>query len=337
MGWRDLFKGKGPELAPDPRLRWFGKLPTYADYYSSPPDVEWAIEFRDWILDGFDLFKTQWQERGHRAHMPSSACAVRLPKSKMVVLASLQDYGGDMGGRPFPLCFFAGVPSISWPGPTHDRVSGALYVLRRLTDLRDEVRRFCNAPGRFEAAFGQRFVEVEGVDADTGDDSWERAAGKLALADWFGAVQEGLRVTELDRWLALAARWSGHIRALDDPKFTPTLRFPLAMSLPLEVQVPGWLCWLGRSMNVADRQFTLMISKHANGQTGSLSVVARELLREDFLLMTPLAETLAYADDLGAVQSTDGEEGASVSAPATWAEFVQGLANKPVVSARPAT
>ena len=43
MALRKLFKSKASKLRADPRIRWFGKLPTYPDYYSSHADEEWAV------------------------------------------------------------------------------------------------------------------------------------------------------------------------------------------------------------------------------------------------------------------------------------------------------
>ena len=60
MGWKEIFKSKAK---PDPRIRWFGKLPTYADYYRSPADEDWAVEFNDWILRGYEIYHNGEKER----------------------------------------------------------------------------------------------------------------------------------------------------------------------------------------------------------------------------------------------------------------------------------
>ena len=56
MGWTDLFKSKSARQNPDPQIRWFGKLPTYPDYYSSKADEAWAVEFNSWVLKGYERF-----------------------------------------------------------------------------------------------------------------------------------------------------------------------------------------------------------------------------------------------------------------------------------------
>ena len=133
MGWTDLFKSKAGKLKPDPKIRWFGKLPTYPDYYSSPADEAWAVEFNDWVMKGFELYRNRCAgNRDAHSRMPLCCCALRLPKSGMTVFASILDFGGDMRGRPFPVCFYAGLPAPHWPGPTSDTLVGATRVMRDL-------------------------------------------------------------------------------------------------------------------------------------------------------------------------------------------------------------
>jgi hypothetical protein len=328
MSWKDLFKSKSVKAKPDPRIRWFGKLPTYADYYSSPADEEWAVEFNDWVLKGFEMFLTRRPPGEHDARLPSAACILRLPKSAMTVFASIQDYGGDMRGRPFPLCFYVGVPSEPWPGPTSDHTVAAFKVLRELTKLREQVVRFFNAPGRFETVFGGRELDLASLDTEITDESWLAEARSLSVADWFDQAGQGLKVDDAQTWLQLVSAWGDTIAKLESEEFGPTLRFPLAMALPFEVQVPGWIRWIERRMDVKQRYLSLLVSKEPNGHTGRLSVVARPVVPEDFLLMTPLAGSLPYVDDvcaLAVVQDPDKpseQPPTSGAFPGCWADFV---------------
>jgi hypothetical protein len=333
MGWKDLFKSKDARHKPDPRVRWFGKLPTYADYYSSQTDEEWAVEYNDWILKGCELFYSRQRQAGGDLRLPPAACAVRLPKSQMTVFASLLDYGGEMRGRPFPLTFYVGAPSGSWPGPTSARILPALRLLRELTDLREHVNQFFKAPARFESTFGGREIALDGIDEETRDDSWRAGAQSHALRDWFAAAKPCTKTDDVDAWFGRVMEWGGQVAQLESEEFGPTLRFPLVDSAPLEVQVPGWLCWLGRRMALDRRLVSILFAKDPDGVTGHLAVVARELVPEDFLLLTPLASSLSFVDDLcrigsrpaNAAQSDGSTEAAvaAVRAPDTWLEFVE--------------
>ena len=181
MSWTNLFKSKS-KLKPDPRVRWFGKLPTYPDYYSSQKDEDWVVEFNDWILKGFEIYQSRLRSQGVSvARLPVSGCAVRLPNTGMTVFASFLDYGGDMQGRPFPLSFYSGVPTSCWPGPTSDRLVDATGVIRELLMLRRHVPRFINSPGRFESTFGDRTVDLGNFDELGSDASWVTSAGALII------------------------------------------------------------------------------------------------------------------------------------------------------------
>ena len=73
MSWTDLFKKS--RLKTDPRIRWFGKLPTYPDYYSSPADEDWVVEFNDFVLKGFEIYQQRsGQSQGQLPRLPVSGC-----------------------------------------------------------------------------------------------------------------------------------------------------------------------------------------------------------------------------------------------------------------------
>ncbi len=332
MGWKDLFKSKGTKAKPDPRLRWFGKLPTYADYYCSQTDEDWTVEFNDWMLKGCELYLTRQRESRGETRVPTAACVIRLPKSQMTVLGAIRDYGGDMRGRPFPLAFYVGLPSELWPGPTSSGASAALRVLQELGRLREQVTRFFNAPGRFDDAFGGRQLDLTGLDAETSDSSWLQAARTMPLADWFAAARPCPEIDDVNTWFQRMSAWGDNIAKLESEEFEPTLRFPLAPSLPCDVQVAGWLRWLEQRMDLEHRHLSLMLLQDAGGSVTRFSVVAREVAPEDFLLATSLAGTLPYVDDLctlapGAdvqkqADNTDGSTSPIVRAPERWADFV---------------
>ena len=84
MSWTSLFKKS--RLKPDPKIRWFGKLPTYPDYYSSPADEAWVVEFNDFVLKGFEIYQRRFAQSGTPVpRLPVSGCFIRLPKSGMTV------------------------------------------------------------------------------------------------------------------------------------------------------------------------------------------------------------------------------------------------------------
>jgi len=332
MSWTSIFKSK-QKGKPDPRIRWFGKLPTYPDYYSSHADEAWAVEFNEWVLKGFELYQSRLAGSARTAgRLPVTGCIIRLPKSEMTVLASVLDFGGDMRGRPFPLCFYVGVPSALWPGPTHTQVAAAIRAVRDLEALRREVARFLNSPGRFEMAFGDREIDLSSIEDGHADDSWLAAAKSVSLDVWFAGANDRLKTKDQQQWLRGVNAWGDHLLKLDGKSFEPTLRFPLAGGVPLDVQVAGWIRWLEPRMSLSGRSLSLIVCGNLDEEAGDLTVVARAIVPDDFLLLTQKASTLPYLDDLSRTDTIAGEAqapaegspaaGAPVSG-ATWVDFVQ--------------
>lgn len=320
VAFSKLFKSK-PQ--PDPRIRWFGKLPSYGDYYSSPPDADWVVEFNDWILRGFELYHGRLRAANQPLRrLPITACILRLPQSGMTVFASVLDYGGDMRGRPFPMCFYVAVPTAQWPGPTCGHLPAAARTLRDLVSLRREVGHFLNSPGRFESVFADQTIPLSELSADGRDDSWRVEGRSLEFAQWFGAASPGLKIDVPEVWLVEAARWGTRVKSCDGRDFEPTLRFPLAMRFSLDVQVAGWFRWLEKRMDLARRALSLLVVGDVENETSQLVVIARPPIKDDFLLFTPLASTLPYVDDLSALTAAPDTTFAA-SIPKTWADFVE--------------
>lgn len=332
MDWSKLFKGKS-KLRPDPRIRWFGKLPTYPDYYSSAADEEWAVEFNDWILKGVEVYQSRIRSTPqHGGRLPIAGCVVRLPRSGMTVFSSILDFGGDMRGRPFPMCFYAALPTALWPGPTSERLAGAASALRDILALRRDVARFINSPGRFEAAFGERFIDLDGLCNGTIDDSWVSQGKALSYAEWFQDARGGLKTDDAVGWARSIQRWGAQLVGHESKTFEPTFRFPLAMRRPLPVQVAGWIRWLETRIDVGRRNLSMIVSGELEHEAGHLTVIAREIVKEDFLLLTPAARMLPYLDDLLALDPANGadcgevaetNQGESAESLGSWVDFVQ--------------
>jgi hypothetical protein len=342
-GWTGLFGSRSSKRKPDPRIRWFGKLPTYADYYSSGSDEDWVVEFNDWILEGFEKYLRFSREKRTAGapsarssgppRVPAAGLMIRLPKSDMTVFASVQDYGGDMVGRPFPLCFYVAVPTARWTGPTSDQLAGATRVVEDLMGLHHEIVHFLNAPGGFKSLFEDRELDLTGVDGQSSDDSWLQDASRISMADWFDAAREELGAADLEAWFGHVGRWGDRIAALESGDFEPTLCLPLARTVNLHLQTAGWIRWLESRLNLKRRALSLLLTGGSgDGQMRRLFVIARDPRAEDFVLLTPLGSSLRYVDDLCRTEDPAGSARADAQRevpvrkplPAgSWADFVQ--------------
>jgi hypothetical protein len=315
--------------APDPALRWFGKLRTYGDYYSSPADQDWCVEFHDWILKGFVAYRTRAATLpGGGGRIPPTSFVLRLPASGVTVLASMADHGGDSKGRPFPLCFYVALPTPAWPGPTSGTIGGGLRILSQLADLHSQVSRLIESSGDVESLFVPQEVEVGNLAAPPEDTPWTDAASRLLLADWFAGASSLLRTKNPATWFQAADRWGRAIAGLESETFEATLRLPISTAGSVLVQGAGWLRWLESKMNLSRRRLSLAISADPPKRAGHLVVVARPLVPEDFLLTTPACESLPYVDDLcrvaPAAESDVDAPPIPIEASARWLNFVEG-------------
>jgi hypothetical protein len=92
----------------------------------------------------------------------------------------------------------------------------------------------------------------------------------------------------------------------------------------MDMQVAAWLRWLEPLMELERRSLSLMVTEEREGGGGRLLVIARDLVQEDFLLLTPLYRSLAYLDDLTAVKPKESAGGGS-NGPAEAADGVPDL------------
>lgn len=330
MSWTDLFKSRSSSPKPDPQIRWFGKLPTYPDYYRSQADEDWANEFNNWILKGYEMYKGRVTGSNHGpTRLPVSAVIARLPESRMCVFASVLDFGGDMRGRTFPMCFYAALPSAVFPGPKDERATTAMDVLKHLLSLRRDVTRFLNSPGRFESYFERREVNLFDIEEGRTETGWVEAGRGVPMGDWFNKAAPSMRIKKLSRWLEQTKNWGAHIKGRDGKSFEPSLGFPLAPEIGTDLQVAGWLSWLGRHMALDKRFLSLMVTESNDLSCGRLTVLVRDIIDDDFLLLTPHFATLPYVDNLASMGSDSDEEVPEddVQDGMTWTDFVTSKGN----------
>ncbi|MHC5111676.1 MAG: hypothetical protein ACYTHJ_17565 [Planctomycetota bacterium] len=316
MSWTDLFKSKSGGSSYDPSIRWFGKLPTYSDYYRSPSDEEWAVEFNSWVLKGFERYRGRLTEVGRPyVKLPLAGAVIRLPKSKMTVITAILDYGGDMRGRSFPLFFYVGLPTAQLAGPTSDSIASISHALGQLLGLRREVARFINSPGCLDHVFGDREIDLEDVVEGHKDSNWLQSGKSVAFADWFERAKPGLAAKDHEEWSRMIAVWSSRISEQNGKNFEPTLRFPLAPRLSRDIQIAGWMHWLGERMKLDNRYLTLFVTGDPDVGQGQLTIVARDLMDDDFLLLTVLANELPFVDSLCAKPDDESHVGEGDSPP----------------------
>lgn len=301
MGWRDLFKSKSIVIPkPDPRLRWFGKLPTYGDYYTSALPGDWALQFNDWIIKGYEQYLIRSQELGSKpAKLPRSLFVLRMPRGEHTVIGLMDDYGGDNRGRTFPICFYVSAPTVHFPGPTSATLGVIKPVFEDLLALEKDIANFFRVPGRFDSVFGGRELRLPELPSAAPDASWKDAAGEISLGDWLGRAN-GKLTDPTGRWFERVRNFGRGIveYAQTQEDFEPTLRFPLVADIPPLTQACAWLRWLERRMPMEERYVSLCIPVNTAAPTAKMTIVARPPVPEDFQLLADKIDAPAYVDDL---------------------------------------
>ena len=187
-----------------------------------------------------------------------------------------------------------------------------------------------NSPGPLEAVLGGREIPLDDLDEEHTDSSWTASARDHLMTDWFAAVQDNLKIKSMPSWIGKVDEWGDRLVQHEGADFEPTLCFPLAMRIPAEIQVAGWIRWLEQRMDLRRRSLSLVFAGDLEYESGFLAVIAREIVPDDFLLATSQAHTLSYLDDLAAVELPEPEEDGVDSAvqtqegcPERWLEFVE--------------
>ena len=324
MGWRSLFGTKEPKRPPDPRVRWFGKLPSYGDYYAPPAVEAWVVEFHTWLMSGWEIYQRRLKQEGvTEDRLPASRMVLRLPKSHMTVLVAIQDHGGDSQGRPFPFCILVGVPSAYWVERPHETTQATWRVVEDLAWLQQEVPSLIEPAASPETLFGDRSVDLSPVVSPDTDDSWRDRAHAIAFDDWLAGALPHLAMGEQASWVEYAHAWGNSLARQNGAGRTPTMRLPLSTEITPDVQVMGWMNWLAARQSLGHETLSLMLSGDRCGSLGYLNVIPRALNSEDFLLGTPLATGSAQLEDLCTIRATDRFPDRRVSSPRTWLEFVE--------------
>lgn len=79
-------------------------------------------------------------------------------------------------------------------------------------------------------------------------------------------------------------------------------------------------------MDLRERLLSLVVGRCGDDGTGRLTVIARDVVPEDFLLLTTAAGSLPYLDDLCALTGDRVAADGSRDAPQRWADFVSSAA-----------
>lgn len=303
----------GPPSADGNRatLRAYGKLPMYAEYRRLEVSPGTATAYSQWMDAGRLAWVQASARREEKGAMVPSRMLVQLPGAKEVVVASLWD-SRDNVGRVFPFSFFVVSaldalgrdPFQRWTSATYifdqfDRAYGELSVLRGGGDF----YRHCR--GRTVLLTPEDLAERQRALLDQ--------ASKIDAQAWFTALDLP-SVTPTDWFSALvrrAARWNrqpGDMAQL-------AIGCPLADGISFNAQAMLWLRWIEPLAKRAKKTAWLVSPGCTNGSGCSAYLILRDLIPDDFQLLTSQARDYSFVENLAVLPSSVPDGAASVVPP----------------------
>ena len=306
---RRPFAGAPP--AADSTLRWFGKLPTYADYLVQSEQPAWAREFGDWLIAG----AARYHQEPNRPEGPLAETrgVTRLPKSGVAVCFSHRDYGGDARGRAFGFCFFCGAKDQALGSPSA-AVNGSLAAMDRLVAAHDELAQTSGGVTDVSSRFSSKSLKLD----QTESIAMEDRLPDVTWGQWYQEVRPLVEATSAESWAAQLSLLGQSIASSDGHNFEPHLRFPISGARDWAAQAVGWAQWLERRLREPARAWSWFHQAAANNGPSTWTVLGRSVLPEDFLLLTPCADSVTYLDNAGKSISNAAPE---LAAPATWQDW----------------
>lgn len=292
----------GPAEKNETLLRAYGKLPFYAEYRRMEVSPGTPTLFSQW-LDAGRLAWARSATAGGKGALRGSRLLIQLPDTKESIVARLWD-SRDSLGRVFPFAFFIVCPPEALGAEPVARWTAALSVCECFERFHAELGQLARG-GNFYKVYGKRAIPIRPDDAAERTERLRRAAAAVSGRDWFKAISLDGEI-DAGRWFSALAhrarRWQAKPALLADQ----ALRCPLAQGIAYEAQAALWLEWIGRFGKKAARMPAIIVPAAGDAGPASLHLIARNLLPDDYQVMTTDDRTYGYVDDLaGAQQHAD--------------------------------
>jgi hypothetical protein len=276
-------------------LHAYGKLPFYAEYRRLDLAPGTPTAFSQWM----DAGRLAWARSVPTAtagNVYASRLLIRLPQTREVVVASVWD-SRDSLGRAFPFAFFVVCPPEALGDDAFQRWAAAFAIQATFERFHRELA-VLGRGGDFYRLYQKRTVVLRPDDLaqrtkrlryDAGTitaDAWFKAAlGNLDAGEWFSGL---LRRTQ---------RWKSQPGSVSEL----ALSVPLARGISCEVQALLWLSWIAELIRKAGKSAWLVAPAEAELGRTALHILVRDLLPNDFQLLTTDAGDYGYVENLAQV------------------------------------
>jgi hypothetical protein len=292
-------------------LRAYGKLPFYAEYRRLDLSPGTATAFSRWLDEG-RLAWVSSPSRDPNGATRAARMVLTLSDPRELVVASVWD-SRDSLGRSFPFAFFVLCSPDALGSGVLERWASACAIHDQFQELFAELHRIGKG-GDFYKLYQKRGVRLRPDDVSQRVDAMSRAARSIDSSAWCQAM--GLeQETSPPEWFAgllrRSQRWTHDAQPIDDL----ALSCPLSSACPYSAQIPLWLTWIEGLIQRHGRLPQLLAPTDDVDPPAAVHVIFRDLLPDDYQLLTTDEPSYAYVDHLRRVPLASGERGAAAAVP----------------------
>jgi hypothetical protein len=275
-------------------LRAYGKLPFYAEYRRLEVAPGTPTTFSQWMDEG----RLAWARSapGKAAGtIRASRLLIRLPQTREAVVASVWD-SRDSLGRVFPFAFFVVCP-LGALGNDPFQCWAAAFAIHATFERFHRELAVLGRGGDFYRLYQKRTVSLRPDDLDERTERLRQEAAAIAADEWFKAVFGDLDpVPWFSSLLRRAERWKSEPASVPDL----ALSCPLAGGSAPEAQALLWLSWLSAPVRKA-RKTPWLVMPAETDHHAAVHILVRDLLPNDFQLLTTDAANYGYVENLAQV------------------------------------
>lgn len=295
-----LFGGEGSKN--QTVLRAYGKLPLYAEYRRLEVSPGAPTAFSQWM----DAGRLAWVRSPAKSESGATRAAhmlVGLPEQREAIVASVWDSRDNLG-RVFPFAFFVVCAPEALGSDAVERWVAAKSIYRLFDQLYARLHSL-GSGGDFYRLFRKHLVDLRPDDLGQRARALREDAARITVEPWFEALGLDGQVTPA-AWsaglLRRAERWESQSSGLAEM----ALSCPLARGISYEAQVAVWLEWLGGLFKKAGRLPWMIVPPEDDRPAPTLNLVMRDLLPEDYQLLTTDDHSYSYMEDLSSLPASEG-------------------------------
>jgi hypothetical protein len=295
-----LFGGEGGKN--EVVLRAYGKLPFYAEYRRLELSPGTPTAFSQW-LDAGRLAWVRSSAKSEKGATRASRLLVGLPDTKEAIVASVRDSRDNLG-RVFPFAFFVVCPPELLGRDPVERWVAASSIHRSFDQLHTRLHSL-GSGGDFYRLYKKHVITLRPENLGERVRELREEAARIMVEPWFAALGLDGKV-EPASWFAgllrRAERWKSESSGLANL----AVSCPLARDASCGAQVVLWLEWFGGLLKKTRKMPWLVVPQEANQCGAALSLVMRDLLPDDYQLLTTDDRSYGYVESLASAPAAEG-------------------------------